>query len=138
MRILLAMWLLAGLGAELGQQVGGVHGFGENLELVAQGAGLLEEIRGGGLSGEEENLAVGHLGAGRDGGLDAGHSGHDDVGDEHVGLEAVEALDGLLATVDGAGFEAGLVENDGESVGDHLFIVGDEYAWLGRCGGCDF
>ena len=52
-----------------------------------------------------------------------------------LGLEGVERFEGLFAAVDGASLKACLVKNDGEGVGDHLFIVGDEDAWLGRCGG---
>ena len=113
-----------------------MDGLGENLKLVSLGAGFLQQICGRGLAGEEENFAVGHLGAGGNGSFDAGHAGHDDVGDEHVGLEAFERLDGLFAAVDGARFKAGLVQDDGQRVGDDLLVVGDEHPGLGRCFGC--
>ncbi len=120
------------LAAEFGEEVGGVDWFGEDLELVALGAGFFEEVGGGGLAGEEKNLAVGAPGAGGDGGFDAGHAGHDDVGDEHVGFKGIERFDGFFAAVDGARLEARLIEDDGEGVGDHLLIVGDEDARLLR------
>ncbi len=87
------------------------------------------------LAGEEQNLAAGQLVAGGDGSFDAGHSGHDDVGDEHVGSKGVERFDGLLAAIDGARLKASLIEDDSEGVGDDLLVVGDEDAGFGRSGG---
>ena len=112
-----------------------MDGLGEDLKFMPLGASLFEEVGCSGLAGEEKDLAVGHAGAGGNGGFNAGHAGHNDIRDEHVGLEGVERFQSLLSTVDGAGLEACLIKNDGEGIGDHLFIVGDEDAWLGRCGG---
>ena len=114
-----------------------MDGLGEDLELVALVARLLQQTGGGGLAAEEQDLAVWSLGARGDGGLDAVDAGHDDIGYEHVWLEAVEGLDGGLSAVDGARLEAGLVEDDGQRVGDDLFVVGHEDPAFGRrCGGC--
>ncbi len=45
--------------AQAGEQVLRVDGLGENFELVALCAGAVEQVGGGGLSGEEQNLAGG-------------------------------------------------------------------------------
>jgi len=129
---------VVGLAAEFRQEVGGVDGLGEDFELVAALAGFFEQVGGGCLAGEQQNFAVGQLRLSCDGGLDAGHSSHDDIGDEHVGLEGIEGFDGFLAAVDGTCLKAGLVENDGERVGDYLFVVGYEYLAFDQCGGGRF
>src|SRR5271170_3241198 len=69
------------------EQILGMDGLCEYLELVALSAGAVEQISGGGLAGEEQNLACRQQFANPDGGIDAVEVGHDDVADEHVGLE---------------------------------------------------
>ena len=114
-----------------------MDGLGQDFELVALCACFLQEVGGSCLSGEEEDFAFGQLGAGEDSCLDTGHAGHDDVADEHVGLEGVESFDGLFSAEYGARFKASLIEDDREGVCDDLFIVCDEDSGLGRgAGGC--
>src|SRR6185312_16123060 len=103
-----------------------MNGLGENLELVALCACLLQKVSGGGLAGEEEDLALWQAAAGDDCSFDAGHAGHDDIADEHVGLELFDGLDGLFAPEHGTRVEASLVENDCERIGNDLLVVGDE------------
>src|ERR1019366_8785748 len=121
--------------AQFGQQIGGMHRLREDFELVAIQPRLFQQVGGGRLARKEQNLAIRHLRPGRDCGLDAGHSGHDDVGDEQVRLEALERFNRLFAAVDGARFEPGLIQDDGKRVSDYLFVVGYEYLAFGRCCG---
>ena len=104
-----------------------MHRLGEDFKLVALGADAIEQIGGSGLTGEQENLAAGEHGANLDGGIDPVEVGHDDVGDEHVGAESLSHFDGLLAAVDGGGIEAGLVEDDGKSIGDDALVIRDKH-----------
>ena len=54
--------LLRSLSApQLGQQIGWVDRLGENLELVALGPGLFQQIGGSGLAGKQQNLALRQL-----------------------------------------------------------------------------
>jgi len=107
---------------------------GEYLEFVTLGAGLFEQIGGGGLSGEEKDLALWQFAARNDCRFDAGHTSHDDIADEHVRLEAVEQLDSFFAAKNGARLKACLIQNNCESVGDYLLVVGDQNfrSWCGR------
>ena len=103
---------------------------GENFELVSLRASFFEQVRGGGLSGEEQDLASRHPGSGDDGGFDACHTGHDDVADEHVGLEVVESFHRLFSAENCTCFKTGLVQNNCESVCDYLLVVRNEHPRL--------
>jgi hypothetical protein len=107
-----------------------MDGLGQDFELVALGPGAVEQVGGGGLPGEEQDLAGGQYPADADGGVDAVEVGHHDVADEHVGPEGRRKLNGLLAAIDGGGIETGLIEDNREGVGDHALIVGDEHFGL--------
>ena len=50
-------------------------------------------------------------------------------------MKNIQRLNGLLAAVDGARFKARLVQDDGKSIGNDLFIIGYENPGLRRC--CD-
>lgn len=100
-----------------------MNGLGQDLELVAFCASFFEQIGSGGLPGEEQDFTVGHLFARLDGSLDAGHSRHDDVGDQHIWLKGVERFDGLFSAKNGSGLKSGLVEDDGQRICDYLFVV---------------
>jgi hypothetical protein len=103
-----------------------MDGLEEDFEVMAADAGVAHEVGSGGLAGEQQDAARGDHGADLNGGLDAAHAGHDDIGEEDFGDKMARGLDGFLAAVDGGGFEAILVENQSQSIGDDAFIVGDE------------
>jgi hypothetical protein len=116
-------WLLRE--AEAVEELAGVDGLEEDFEVVAADTGIAHEVGGGGLAGEEQDAAAGDHGADLNGGFDAAHTGHDDVGEEDLGVKVTRGFDGSLAAVDSGGFEAILVQNQSESVGDDTFVVGD-------------
>lgn len=58
--------------------------------------------------------------------LNASDASHVDIRDQQLRLETERYLDRLLTTVDGASIKTRLVQNDGQSVGDDLFIVRDK------------
>jgi len=94
------------------------------------GHGLFEQIRGCRLTGEEKDLALWQFAAGDDCRFDTGHTGHDDVADEHIGLKALERFDGFFSAEHSARFETCLVEDDGQCVSNDLLVVSDEYSWF--------
>ena len=102
--------------------------FGEDLEFMALSTGFFEQIRGCRLTGEEKDLALWQFAAGDDCRFDTGHAGHDDVADEHVGLKALNRLDGFLSAEDGARLKACLIQDDREGVRNYLFVIGNEYS----------
>ena len=59
-----------------------MDGLGEDFKLVALGAGALQQIGGGRLAGEEQDLATGKKLTNPDRSLDAVNVGHDDVADD--------------------------------------------------------
>ena len=98
---------------------------------------VLEEVGGGSLAGEEEDFAGGQLAC------ELAIAASMPVIPVMItsemsmsGAKGVEGLDGFFAAVDSSRFKAGLVEDDGESVGDDLLVVGDEHAGFGRSGDC--
>ncbi len=103
---------------------------GKDLELVPLSARFLEEVRGSGLSGEEQDFASRHFGPGDDCRFDTCHSGHDDVTDQHIRLELFECLDCSFSTENCTCFEARLIKNDSERICDHLLVVRNEHPRL--------
>ena len=109
--------------------------FGEDFELVTLAAGLFQQICGRGLARKKEDFALWKFAASDDCSFDTGHAGHDDVADEHIGLETLERLDGLFSAKHGARLEARLVQDDCESVGNYLLVISNEYSGFGGVGG---
>jgi len=101
--------------------------FSKDFELVTLRAGLFQQIRGSGLAGKEKDLALWKFAASDDCCFNTGHAGHDDVADEHIGLEALERLDGLFSAEHGACLKARLIQDNRQGVGDYLLVIGDEY-----------
>ena len=100
-----------------------MDGFGERGEVVAHGACSFEEIDGGCLTGEEQDLAHWEgLGDG-DGEIDAAHPRHHDVGDEEVGGGLIRENESARSVVSGHGGEAAFGDDDGESVRNDFFVV---------------
>ncbi len=116
--------------------MGGVDGFGQELEVVAAGAGAGEDFNGGGLAAEEEDAGFGKHLADGDGGFDAVDVRHEDVGEDEVRVEAAGGIDGVLAAVDGVGLIAVADEDLNDGVGDEGFVVDDEDAAGRRAGLC--
>lgn len=107
-----------------------MHWLGEDLEFMALGTGLFEQIRGCRLTGEEKDLALGQFAASDDCRFDAGHTSHDDVTDEHIGLKALERFDGFFSAEHSACLKTCLVEDNRQSIGNDLLVIGDEYSGL--------
>ena len=59
---------------------------GEELEVVPFGLGFAHQLAGGSLAGEEQDACLGQLAAQLHAELDAGHSGHQHIGEHGVGL----------------------------------------------------
>src|SRR5277367_6645538 len=102
-----------------------MNGLGEDLKLVPLSAGAVKQVGGGGLPGEEQNLACWQQFADPDCGIDAVEVGHDDITDEHVGLESARCLDGIFAGVYSSGFNSALVQNDCKGIDNDTLVVGD-------------
>src|SRR5512146_214465 len=111
------------LGAQFGEQVLGMDGFSQDFEFVTLGASGFQQVGSGRLSGKQQDLAGGQEGTNVDGGLNTVHVGHDDVTDDKVGAVGAGALDSGAARVDGGSIVAVLVEDDGQSVGNHAFVI---------------
>ena len=108
---------------------------GALFEEVAAGAGVerAAEIAGAGEGGEDDDAGF-ELGLFEGGGeFEAGHFGHFDVGDEDVGGEASDELEGFAA-VGGLGDDGDVgfeLEERGEGAAEHGLVFGEEDADLG-------
>ena len=108
------------------QHVGGVDGLGQGGEVMAVVTRSFEEIDGGGLTGEQEDLALWNGFGDDDCQLDARHSGHDDVRDQEVRLDFASELQCTLSIVGGQGGEAAFRKDDGERIRYDSLVVDDE------------
>jgi hypothetical protein len=88
--------------------------FGQNFELVSLRACLFKQVCSRGLTRKEKDLALWKLAASDDCRFNSGHTGHNDVADEHVGLKGFERLDCLFSAEDGACLKASLIQNNRE------------------------
>lgn len=104
----------------------GVNGFEEDLEVVAADPGIAQEVGRGGLTREEQDAASGDHAGNLNGGFDPAHPRHDDVREKDVGMKMARGFNGFLTAVDSGGFEAILGENHSQGIGDDSFVVGDE------------
>jgi hypothetical protein len=106
----------------------GAAGFAEEFEGAA-GAGdvLLHLNRITGVSGQHEELAVGHLAVECLGELQAVLLGHGDVAEKEAGSEGPGAGQTIGCRVDGFAFIAVGFEYKIESVGYKMVIVDDQY-----------
>jgi hypothetical protein len=113
-----------------------MDGFGQDFEFVALGAGAFKKVGGCCLSGEEQDLAGRQEATNMDGGFDAVHVGHDDVADDEVGADFPCGVHRARSGIDSGGIKPSLIENDGERVGYHPFVVNYQYtrSLLLRCG----
>ncbi len=108
--MLLREFIRESLFAKLGEQILRVDGLGENLKFIAAGTGVFQQIRRGGLAGEEKNFAGRQESANVNCGLNAVHVGHDDVADDEVGFFAAGHIDSIVAGIDGGGIETRLIQ----------------------------
>jgi hypothetical protein len=92
------VWLSLVL-AEVFDELGGVEGFSEELEVIAAGAGAREDFYGGGLAAEEDDAGFGEELLDGDGGFDSVDVGHEDVGEDELGADAAGGIDGFPAPV---------------------------------------
>jgi len=120
------LFLEANLPAQFCQEIRRVNGFGENFEFVPLSAGLFKQIRGCGLTRKEKDFALWQLAASDDCSFNPGHTGHDDIADEHVGLKAFDQLDGLFSAIDCACVKACLIEDNCQSIRDYLLVIGNK------------
>ena len=96
--------------------------------MVAALAGAGEDFYRGGLAAEENDAGFGKELLDGDGRFDAVDVGHEDVGEDELGVDAAGGVDGFPATVGGFGEEAAAVEDLYDGVGDERFVVDYEDA----------
>ena len=93
------------------------------MSLVAR---VAKQICGSGLTGEQQDFAVGHAAPDGDRQVDAAQTGHDHVGEQQVGRNRLCNLESGFSVVGGHCRETCLLEYHGEGVGDDGFVVHDE------------
>ena len=109
-----------------------MDGFGEHGEVVGGAAGIVLEMDGIRVAGEEEDLAVGGRFFDGDGEVDAAHFRHEDVGDEEVGGNDLRDGERVFCVVGGGCCVVLFAEDRDECVCDDGFVVYDEYDREGR------
>jgi len=102
----------------------------KDIELVALSPRFFEQISCSCLSREEQDLAPGQELADANRSFNAVHVRHDHVADDEFRLGLSCAVDCGRAGINGGRVESVLVENYGEGVGNHTFIVNDENSGL--------
>lgn len=107
-------------------ELGGVEGLGEELEVVAAGAGAGEDFYRGGLAAEEDDAGLGEKLLDGDRCFNAVEVGHEDVGEDDLGGDAAGGIDRFLATIGCLGDEAAAIEDLNDGIGDEGFVVDDE------------
>jgi hypothetical protein len=100
-----------------------MYWLGKDFELVSLGTRTLEQIGGGSLAGEKEDLTAGEKSANIDGCFDAVHIRHDDVADDEVRMDIPGALHRSSTGINGGRIEPVLVENDCKGIGDNPLVV---------------
>lgn len=89
-------------------------------------ASFFEQIGGGGLSGEEQDLASGEELANANCRLNPVHVRHDDVADDKLRSGFFCPIHCGGPRINRRGIEAVLVEDDGKRIRDNAFIIDDE------------
>ena len=118
--------------AHLCEQLGGVEGFGEQLEpaiLVARR--FFKQDRGLLVPGNEKYFAGGQGREHLERRLYSRNARHDDIRNEHVRLEIRQQLHGGLTTVNCSGFVSGLFQDQFEGVGYGRLVVDDKHSVAG-------
>lgn len=120
MRLLFSSGLLL---AQLREQILGMHWLGQDFEFVSLCASTLEQVGGGGLPGEQENLAAWKKSANIDGRFNPIHIGHDDVADYEVRVDVPGTFYGTRAGIYRGRVKSVLVEDNCEGVSDNPLVV---------------
>lgn len=115
--------------AEVFDELRGVDGLGEELEVVAAFAGTGENFNRCRLSAEENDARVRTMLADGDGCFDAVDLRHEDIGENKLRAVTVSFVDRFLAAVSGFGDEAVAVEDLNDGVGDDFFVIYDKDSW---------
>lgn len=103
-----------------------MEGFAEQGEVVGGAAGIVLEVDGVGMAGEEKDLAVGDELFDGDCEIDAAHSVHEDVCDEVVGGDDLRDGERFFRVVCGDGDVVLFAEDRDEGVGDEWLVVDDQ------------
>jgi hypothetical protein len=114
--------------AKVFDELDGMEGLGEELEVVAALARTGEDLDRSGLTAEEHDTRVGEEFLDGDGGFHAVKVRHEDVGEDDLGSDAAGGLDGFLAAIRSHSGEPTAIENLHDGVGDDCFVVYDEDA----------
>ena len=104
-----------------------MHRLGQNLKLVALRARLLQQIGGGSLAGEEQNLDARQQRPYPNRRVDSVQPAHNHVGDEHLRDKLAGNFHSLLAGIGHPRIKAIFVQDHRQRVCDHPFIIGDEH-----------
>ena len=103
---------------------------GQYLKLMALTARVLQQVCGLSLAGEEKDLASGQEAANLDGCINAGHIRHHYVSYHQVRSLGAGPGNGFSAAIHRARVKTGLVQDDGQGIGDHAFVIGYQDFWL--------
>jgi hypothetical protein len=111
---------------DFAQELERVNGFGEDFEAVALFTGFCEKVAGAGLTGEEENAAIGidlfHLQSK----LNSVELWHHHVGEQEVGFGGMGRLRSVGGVDKGPDREAAAEKNEFERGRDYVFVIDDE------------
>src|SRR5258707_8078707 len=97
---------------QLSQQILGMDGFGQDFKFVALGASLFQQVRGGSLAREQQDLAAGKDFADSNRRLNAIHVRHDDVADNQVRTAIAGAFHRGGAGINRGSVKSILVQDD--------------------------
>gem|GEM_PF-6945839 len=111
---------------------------GENFKFMTLSTGFFEQVGGGSLAGKKKNFTFWKQFADFNGSFDASDTAHDDIANQHVRLPFGGNFNGLFAAVNSASIKTASVEDDGQSIRDHLLVICDQHfrTWCFRVGGC--
>ena len=108
------------------EQVGGMDGLDEEVEIVTADASFIQEVFHVGLTRQEQNPAIGQQVANVNSDFDACKLGHQHVANQNVGFPFACLRECGRSVVYGNGLEPISVEDDLESVGNDSFVISDE------------
>ncbi len=104
---------------------------------MALGAGALQQIGSGGLSGKKKDLAAWQKLPDVDSRVDPIHIRHDHIADDQLRTFSSGPLDRVPARVDRRCIESILIQYDGQGISDHALVIDNEHLWFlaqGHCG----
>ena len=98
---------------------------------MSLGPCFFKEIGGSCLTGKEQNLALGKHLPDLYGSFDPVHVGHDDITNHQIRMAGSRSLHRRRPCVDRGGFEAVLIQDDGQGIGDDTLVVYYQDSGLG-------